>query len=236
MGGSVLVGCRGFPVGRERYFRELAAVEVSDTRKRLPKLETARRWREEAPEDFQFSLVVPSAITHPLEGSPRASEACGHFRDAPAVRRAWEAFEAVAAAVAARWVVFETPASFYPHAQMIKDMYAFFRGVRRGGATFVWASHGGGWDPKFQAKVAVELKLTLATDPLNGAAPTGANRYMRVAGRVADRRLERGISFTEAELKTVLHSAVGANSAVFLGNTDAWKDARRLRTLSWGPR
>lgn len=233
---AVAVGCRGFPVGRERYFRELSAVEVSDTRTRLPKLETARRWREEAPEGFEFSLVVPSAITHPPEGSPRAAEACGHFRDAPLVRRAWEAFEAVSAAVAPRWVVFETPASFYPHARMLQDMYAFFRSVRRGGATFVWASHGGSWEPKFQAKVASDLKLALAGDPLNGTAPTGPVRYMRVGGRVAERRLQRGVSFTDEELKVILHAAQGGASAVFLGNTDCWKDARRLRTRSWGGR
>ncbi|TBR25311.1 DUF72 domain-containing protein [bacterium] len=236
MEGGVRIGCRGFPVGRERYFRELTAVEVSDTRKRLPKLETARRWREEAPEGFQFSLVVPSAITHPPEGSPRAAEACGHFRDAPLVRRAWEAFEAVAEAVKPRWVVFETPASFYPHARMLQDMYAFFRSVRRGGATFVWASHGGPWEPKFQAKVAADLKLVLATDPLNGAQPAGAQRYLRVAGRVAEKRLNRGVSFTDDELKALLYAAQGGTSAVFLGNTDCWKDAKRLNMISMGHR
>lgn len=236
MGGRVLVGCRGFPVGRERYFSELGAVEVSDTRKRLPKLETARRWREEAPEGFEFSLVVPAAVTHPPEGSPRADAACGHFRDAPLVRRAWEAFEAVAEAVRPRWVVFETPASFYPHAGMLKDMYAFLRAARRGGATFVWASHGGSWDPKFQAKVAAELKLTLASDPLNGAPPSGAVRYLRVAGRVKDRRLDRGVSFTDDELKAVLFAASGGSSAVFLGNSDCWKDAKRLNRLAMGAR
>lgn len=236
MTGRVSIGCRGFPVGRERYFRELAAVEVSDTRKRLPRPETARRWREEAPPGFEFSLVVPAAITHPPEGSPRAAEACGHFRDAPLVRRAWEAFEAVAAAVSPRWVVFETPASFYPHAGLLKDMYAFFRAARRGGATFVWACHGGGWDPRFQAKVAADLKLTLASDPLNGAAPSGAQRYLRVAGRVADKRLERGVSFTDAELKAILFAADGGSAAVFLGNTDCWKDARRLSLMAMGRR
>ena len=230
------IGTRGFAVGRERYFRELRAVEVADTRKRLPKLETARRWREEAPPDFEFSLVVPAAITHPPEGSPRAAQACGHFRDAPLVRRAWEAFEAVAEVISPTWVVFETPASFYPHARLLQDMYAFLRSVRRGRATFVWASHGGSWEPAFQAKVASELKLTLAHDPLNGKPPPGGARYLRAAGRVATGRLDRGVSFSDSELKAILHAAAAGPSAVFLGNTDCWKDAKRLAALARGAR
>ncbi|MDE2291307.1 MAG: DUF72 domain-containing protein, partial [Elusimicrobia bacterium] len=63
MGPELHVGCRGFPVARERYFQRLRAVEVSDTRRRLPRLETARRWRAEAPPGFAFSLVVPAAVT-----------------------------------------------------------------------------------------------------------------------------------------------------------------------------
>lgn len=232
--GVLQVGCRGFPVGRERYFRELGAVEISTTRSRLPRLETARRWRAEAPEGFVFSLVVPSAITHPLEGSPRAKDACGHFQDAPPVRRAWEAFEAVADAIQPRFVVFETPPSFYNHAGYIKDMYAFFRGVRRGSATFVWARHGGSWEPRVLAKVAKDLGLLLATDPLNGSEPEGRMRYLRMAGRVVDKRLARGVTFTDAELKTVLHSSGSGPSYAFLGNADCWRDARRLRAMA-GP-
>ncbi|MBI3298104.1 MAG: DUF72 domain-containing protein [Elusimicrobia bacterium] len=225
------VGCRGFPVARDRYFRELGAVEVSDTRSRLPRLETARRWRAEAPDGFVFSLVAPAAITHTSEGSPRAADATGHFRDAPPVRRAWEAFEAVIDAVQPRFVVFETPPSFYNHANYIKDMYAFFRAARRGTATFVWARHGGGWEARVLAKVAKDLGLLLASDPLNGAEPEGRMRYLRVAGRVVDKRIVRQTAFSDPELKTILHAGGSGPSVAFLGNSDCWRDAKRLRAM-----
>ena len=228
-----LVGCRGFPVARERYFAELRTVEVSDTRKRLPRLETAARWRAEAPEGFEFSLVVPSAITHPPEGSPRAHQACGHFRDAPLVRRAWEAFEAVAGVLKPAFVVFETPPSFYPHPGHVKDMYAFFRSLRRGDAAFVWAQHGGGWEPRFMEKVAQDLRLIVACDPVNGELPAGRVRYIRVSGRVKDRRVDRSVSLSDSELKRILQACGAGRSRVFLGNADSWRDARRLRDLSF---
>ena len=60
--GTLQVGCRGFPVGRERYFRELSAVEVSDTRSRLPRLETARRWRESATSHFNRRLFFGTLL------------------------------------------------------------------------------------------------------------------------------------------------------------------------------
>ncbi len=221
-------------MGRERYFGELGAVEIADTRSRLPRLETARRWREEAPAGFEFSLVAPAALTHQPDRAPRAAEATGHFRDTPATRKAWAAFTAVMDAVRPRFVVFETPASFYPHAGMIKDMYGFFRGARRGDASFVWAAHGGDWEARVQDRICADLKLVLAADPLNGRPPARGARYLRVPGRVVDGRLARGVEFSDSELRRVLDACGGGPAWVFLGNAAMWRDARRLKTLA-GP-
>ncbi len=71
------IGCAGWNVSREmqsefpeggshlhRYSRRLSAVEINSSfyRAHLPK--TYRRWAEEVPSDFRFSLKVPKQITH----------------------------------------------------------------------------------------------------------------------------------------------------------------------------
>lgn len=57
------VGCRGFPRGFFKdYFR---LVEVYQTLYKMPKLETALMWRQQAPSDFEFTLKAWHLITHP---------------------------------------------------------------------------------------------------------------------------------------------------------------------------
>jgi uncharacterized protein YecE (DUF72 family) len=50
------VGCCGFREARAKYFRKFPLVEVQQTFYEPPKPSTLKSWREEAPEDFEFSL------------------------------------------------------------------------------------------------------------------------------------------------------------------------------------
>jgi uncharacterized protein YecE (DUF72 family) len=59
------VGCCGFPRGRKEYFRQFRLVEVQQTFYKMPDLETAIKWRQEAPTDFEFTLKAWQLITHP---------------------------------------------------------------------------------------------------------------------------------------------------------------------------
>lgn len=61
---EVKIGCCGFPVARRRYWEGLAAVEIQRTFYQPPRLETARRWRQGAPVDFEFTLKAWQLITH----------------------------------------------------------------------------------------------------------------------------------------------------------------------------
>ena len=61
----VKVGCCGFPRGMKDYFSHFRLVEVQQTLYKMPKLETALRWRQQAPSDFEFTLKAWQLITHP---------------------------------------------------------------------------------------------------------------------------------------------------------------------------
>jgi len=60
----VKVGCCGFAKGRRQYFAHLKLVEVQQTFYRPPQPETAARWREEAPPEFEFAVKAWQLVTH----------------------------------------------------------------------------------------------------------------------------------------------------------------------------
>jgi hypothetical protein len=42
----ILVGCSGFPCARSEYYRSFPLVEIQQTFYKLPRLQTALRWRQ----------------------------------------------------------------------------------------------------------------------------------------------------------------------------------------------
>ena len=50
------VGCCGFPVKREIYYKTFPAVEIQQTFYQLPRTDTGRRWKAEAPSDEEESI------------------------------------------------------------------------------------------------------------------------------------------------------------------------------------
>lgn len=65
----IKVGCCGYPISMKKYFNEFNLVEIQSTFYKLPQVSTAKRWREEAPQTFEFIVKAWQAITHPW-GSP----------------------------------------------------------------------------------------------------------------------------------------------------------------------
>ena len=60
---SMFVGCTGLPAKRGGYYSNLNAVEVVPDQGVPPKPSTARRWAEEAPDGFCFTMVASKFLT-----------------------------------------------------------------------------------------------------------------------------------------------------------------------------
>ncbi len=106
------VGCCGFPKGMKRYFSEFRLVEMQQTFYRPPRLETALRWRDEAPADFEFSI------------------------------KAWQMTREIATALRARAIVFQCPPSFRERGENIENLRSFFGALKEGDFLFVWEPWG----------------------------------------------------------------------------------------------
>ncbi len=64
MDDGVRIGLCGFTMAFEDYIREYQLVEVQQTFYEPPRDGTMRRWRAQAPSDFEFTIKAWQLITH----------------------------------------------------------------------------------------------------------------------------------------------------------------------------
>jgi uncharacterized protein YecE (DUF72 family) len=234
--GPVRVGCCGFRSSRETYFATLGAVEVQHTFYQPPQVATLRRWREEAPAGFEFTLKAWQLVTH-LSSSPtyrrlkrqlteEERDGAGFFRPTGAVEGAWQLTRECAAALKARAVLFQCPASFKPTGENVENLRRFFRAAERGCLTYAWEPRGG-WPRELVQELCEELKLWHAVDPFAERTLTPGKCYYRLHGRKGWR-----YKYEDGELEE-LYSMLPkrATSYVFFNNVEMRDDARRFREI-----
>lgn len=118
------VGCCGFPVAKGRYFETFSAVESQQTFYQLPMVKTALKWRDEAPEGFEFTMKASQLVTHePSSPTYRRykrpipkdrGDNYGFFRGTEEVMGAWKSTREIAESLQAKVMVFQCPPSFTP--------------------------------------------------------------------------------------------------------------------------
>ncbi|HAZ07511.1 MAG TPA: hypothetical protein DCZ01_03065 [Elusimicrobia bacterium] len=225
------VGCEGFSIGQDRYWRTFSFVEAK-TGERMPRQATLAEWKAGAPRGAEFALQAFRLITHGREdrGFPEAGkklsrsrqDRCGAFRESLEASEAWVSTKAAAEILDAKIVVFETPISFQPGPDSLRDMYRFFKAASRGRLTFVWHSRGAAWRTGLSERVCADLGLLRAYDPLREAAPKhGTFRYLRSRG-------PRVGTLSVDELSTIRLAAQEAPSCLVLSHRDAYRDGVRL--------
>jgi len=231
------VGCCGFQKARAVYFRRFSLVEVQRTFYKLPRLETARRWQEEAPAGFTFTLKAWQVITHPptsptyrkagLEVPSDRRDRYGGFRPTPEVFEAWERTREIAQVLQAPIVVFQCPARFTPTPEHIADMHAFFERVDRAGLIFAWEPRGG-WPEETVAALCRDLDLIHCVDPFVRPPVTEGLAYFRLHGIGGYR-----YRYTDADLRRLLAWCRPFETVyVLFNNVAMWEDALRFRSLA----
>jgi len=208
----IKVGCCGFAGARASYYGQFRLVEVQQTFYEPPRVDTAERWRAEAPADFEFTLKAWQLITHeassptyrrlraPLPDASRAR--VGGFRPTEEVWRAWERTREVALALRAKVIVFQCPASFKPTPQNQANLREFFGRIAQAqrlapaAFTFAWEPRGQ-WADAEVAALCAELGLAHGVDPFARLPVTREWCYFRLHGltgythRYSDVELER---------------------------------------------
>ena len=238
-GSPIKVGCCGFAAGRGKYFATLPLVEINITFYQPPELSVVQRWRDEAPDRFEFTLKAWQLITHEAHSptyrrlrealSPGDQARVGSFRLNSATLQAWDRTARVARCLGADKVLFQCPASFTPTPENMDRMRAFFDAVPRDGLRCLWEPRGR-WPVPEVAALCRELDLVHCVDPLSQPAVTGGLGYFRLHGiggyeyRYRDEELAR--------IRDLVSDHQPAY--VLFNNSSEFDDARRFSDLVHG--
>lgn len=191
MRAEVKVGCCGFVVSQQEYFKLFNHIEIQQTFYQLPRLQTAEKWRQIAPAGFEFTMKAWQLITHETT-SPTyrrlgkkipASEAgrYGRFRPTSEVVAAWNHTAMFARALGARIVLLQCPASFRPNKVNVANMKEFFSRIDRRSFQIAWEPRGV-WPAELIRELCQELQLIHCVDPFKNSPQYGVTQYFRLHG------------------------------------------------------
>jgi len=230
----IKVGCCGFPVSREKYYKTFDVVEIQKTFYQPPQETTAEKWRKQAPSFFEFTLKAWQLITHP-PSSPTyrrlrsvlpesEKEKYGFFKPTQKLFSAWEKTERMAQILNASIIVFQCPASFQPTPENRQNLRRFFKTIKRRRYKLVWEPRGK-WTREEISELCQELNLVPCVDPFKQAPFPGKMGYLRLHGKGGYR-----YRYTDPDLKKLIAWAKDFDTVYFMfNNVYMLEDALRFK-------
>jgi uncharacterized protein YecE (DUF72 family) len=230
------VGCCGFRRKRAEYLSTFSLVEVQKTFYQPPKKETADRWRDEAPDDFEYALKAWQMITHDADSptyrrmnrelTDGQKRLVGSFRWTAVVRSAWDETLDIARRLRADKVIFQCPKSLEPTEKNKDHMRKFFEGVAGHGLTCIWEPRG--WETADIDAMCQELDLVHCVDPFRDECVTKGLRYYRLHG-IGGYKHE----YTDDELRSLLERRADSSPTYYLfNNVTMFEDAKRFQEMT----
>jgi len=213
----IKVGTCGWSVrgGKKAYYERFNVIELQDTFYNLPRVETAKRWREQAPPDFEFTVKAWQAITHPptsptwrrcrVKVASEAMDKYGFFRPTDEVFDAWEATLKICLALRARVCVFQTPPSFGYSKENMSNVEAFFSSINRGRLVLGWEPRGTWHEhPEAVKKLCSDLDLVHVVDILRRRPVVEYEvNYFRLHG-LGGKEVNYRYKYTDEDLRRLL--------------------------------
>lgn len=236
MNNEIKIGTCGFRLKKEEYVQKLSTVEIQHTFYQPPLIKTLEAWRQDVPDEFEFTLKVWQLITHESKSptykrlrrklTDAETADAGSFKPTDIVKEAWETTFACAKALKARTILFQCPASFKPEEKNIANLRTFFSTVDRGGMNFCWEPRGD-WEAKVIKKICADLDLWHAVDPFSNATVTPDRCYFRMHGRKRWR-----YEYEESELDELASMMPTRGlSYAFFNNITMTKDAETFERI-----
>lgn len=234
---KIHIGTCGFRLNKTEYAKILSSVEIQQTFYQPPQIKTLERWREQLPGDFEFALKAWQLITHEAKSptyrrlkkklSETEKEEAGFFKPTAIVREAWQTTLACAAALRAKIILFQCPASFKPYTENIENLEKFFAGIKRGKLSLAWEPRGD-WSDKLVKEICERHDLRHVVDPFKARTVTPDKCYFRLHGNNGWRYKYEA---DELEELAALLPKDNRGGYVFFNNIHMTEDALALRKI-----
>jgi len=194
---TIKVGCCGWAVrgGMKKYFEVFDIIELQSTFYKLPSIETAKRWRDEAPPDFTYTMKAWQAITHPpssptwrksgLKVPSESQEKYGHLKPTKENYEAWERTLEIAKALRCPVLVLQMPPSFVKSSENVSNIKTFLNTIERPQGLVIGIEfRHDSWDIGTIRELCEELNLIHIVDPFKQDLATtfGQVVYYRLHG------------------------------------------------------
>ncbi len=237
------IGCCGFPKSRKLYYQKFSTVELQSTFYSMPELELVKKWRSEAPSNFEFTVKGSQFITHPpesptyrkakLEIAAKDRAKYGLFKPTQEVFNAWERTRKICEILRARVVVLQTPASFTPREENLANMDNFFSSIEKGSLKIALELRGK-WESSIIKRLCEKFDLIHCVDPF-ASLPLHFKQtiYLRLHGSPPGKKMY-GYKYSEDDLRLLqrkLESYGDREIYCMFNNITMWDDALRLSSL-----
>jgi len=242
----VLTGCCGWAVkgGKQAYFRKFPVIELQETFYRLPRVETAAKWRADAPHEFIFCMKAWQAISHPVSSPTWRRSGIpvhriknmryGFLRPMKENFKAWEKTAEIARVLNAKIVVIQTPPSMPNDETTVSDAVKFFEYASTFGITLAWEPRGKLAANREAIRKICEKSLIHVVDLLR-TEPIEIQQilYTRLHG-LGKREVNYSYRYTDNDLSRLMSKIEQLNvseSYVMFNNVSMADDAQRFMNL-----
>ncbi len=243
----VKIGCCGFPVSRKKYYVEFKVVEIQQTFYKPPSIDTIKRWREEAPEDFEFTFKAWQVITHSPKSPtwrkakitiPKENvEKYGLLKPTKENVEAWKKMLDIAKVLRAKIIVLQTPPSLKYDNEGINKIKEFFEKVTSISNNVYIA-----WEPRGQwhthidtlSEIFKKYKIIHVVDPFKyDPIPVSKTCYLRLHGR-GEREVNYKYRYTQNDYNELLDKLKGysryfSECYVMFNNVYMFENAREFK-------
>lgn len=232
----IKIGCCGFPIKKENYFKKLSLVEIQSTFYQIPeKLTFFEKLRKKAPPNFEFTLKAFQIITHEFS-SPTykklnkkigETKNYGFFKNTREVFLAWQLTKKVAEILKAKIILFQCPPSFLPTIKNIENLEKFFKKIKE--KKFIFALElRKKWPQNLLKKLGKKLNLIHCVDPFKEKPLFGKINYFRLHGKPG---YNLHYTYNQKDLKEILNFCHKRLNYVLFNNFSMLKDAQKLKKL-----
>jgi uncharacterized protein YecE (DUF72 family) len=242
---QVYVGCCGFPLGMKKYFQEFSLVELQSTFYKLPQLKTAQKWREEAPQNFIFTVKAFQGITHPpssptwkrsgfkKEEIDKFKNKVGFLKPTKEVFDFWEQTLKICKILKSPVCLIQLPASFKESEENEENMEKFFSKIKR---DVEIALELRGWSEEKFERICKKFDLISCVDPFASEPVYFSKKkiaYFRLHGSPPGKEMYK-YKYSEKdleELRRKIESLKVKKAFVLFNNIFMKEDAKKFSQL-----